>query len=267
MDFSAFDEDEIVEETQSEAKLTSDKAHPQPKEDKTSRLMPMLKMSAIVAAFSIVSLIGGIVVGVSTAPKSDSSVKTVQGVKSQNSVLDNLDSVKDSQVKAMTAKVESLKQQVMKNGDSEQAKYTLTILSNQTADEPTVDAFLDQVMSLKNSASENELNLVRDAIVKMMTPESGITAAYDILKGPSASKQLGKSGKRGGASTLLLFNDKDSIRTYVVLTPFATEDKVTHQISVVRLKSNQIVSYSYVGLVDSVKPSTLEEALANDAAK
>ena len=155
----------------------------------------------------------------------------------------------------------------MKNGDSEQAKYTLTILSNQTADEPTVDAFLDQVMSLKNSASENELNLVRDAIVKMMTPESGITAAYDILKGPSASKQLGKSGKRGGASTLLLFNDKDSIRTYVVLTPFATEDKVTHQISVVRLKSNQIVSYSYVGLVDSVKPSTLEDALANDATK
>ena len=265
MDFSAFEEEEEVEETQKKKeseKKESEKSSSKDDTPKQSKASSILKMAGIVAVFSILSLIGGIVVGVQTAPKNESSVKTVQGVKSQNSVLDNLDSIKDSQVKAMTAKVKSLQQEVMKNGNSDQAKYELTILSSQTEDAPKVDAFLDQVMSVKNSASENELNLTRDEIVKLMTPESGVTAAYDILKGPSAAKQLGKSGKRGGTSTLMLFSDKDSVKTYIVLTPFATEDQVTHQISVIKVKQSQIVSYTYVGLIDSAKPSTLEEALS-----
>ena len=98
MDFSAFDEEEEVEETpkkKESEKKESEKSSSKDDTPKQSKASSILKMAGIVAVFSILSLIGGIVVGVQTAPKNESSVKTVQGVKSQNSVLDNLDSIKE----------------------------------------------------------------------------------------------------------------------------------------------------------------------------
>lgn len=248
----------------------NDTAETQPKKSK------LRKVVTVVVAFIllIASFIGGIMIGGSYAPAKP-EIQKVKAIESKSSVIENLESLKDSQIKNLSDKLKSIKvaapqdQQAgsAPNADllkAAQVDMLKLILKGQNEQYQIVDEFLELVMAMKKDASKDEIEASRKLIAEKMTAASQVTKSHDIVNGASAAKMLGQNGRKASSSTMWIDWADEKARVYVAITPFMTAKEVlTHQISVIKVVDGKIDDYKFVGIMNSSEPGSLESALSS----
>lgn len=224
--------------------------------------IPLLGILLLIIIF-VIGLVSG-----SAGSSESNAPKEVTSIQGQSSVLDSLETLKDSQNQALIEQINRAGESGSGSGNSsekmtvsEQDKQLQVLLKERTENQKPIDAFLDQVMSIKNSADSKELDVTIKAIQPLMTKEAGASTAYDIAKGESASKSVGENGRKAGASNIYTVDSNDRTKTYLVITPFATDAGVSHQVSLVKVEGDLISNYRFIGMLESSKPEVFENAL------
>lgn len=206
----------------------------------------------------------GLIVGGSDSDSSSPS--QVTSIRSSNSVLNQLESLKDSQIDTLNDQLSrvladgSLSQSggVTGENDKELAAYMGTIKD----DQKVIDSFLSNVMALKPTATDKDIQVVVNAISSDVAGTVGASGTYNMVSGDSAAKMIGAEGRKGSDSMFYLADINNSTRTYVVVTPFVTEDKVTNQVSVMTISQQKISNYKFIGLLESENPDDFAKTVA-----
>lgn len=204
----------------------------------------------------IIAFIAGSISGKGSA---SDAPKQVTAIQSQAPILESLDSLRES-------RIESLNQQIrdaqIKNMDvGEQVKQQQGLLKGQAESQGAVDGFLDHLMSMKNEAGEAEQEVVAKAMRESMTQEAGATTVYTIIQGETPAKVLGENGRRASASSLYPVKVDSDSKTYLVITPFATDSGLYHQVAMVKVAGEKISDFRFVGLLESTNVDAYEKAL------
>ena len=208
------------------------------------------------------ALVVGIVIGavVFMNQPVQNAPQPVQNVKAQVSILDDIETVKDSQIATLERQLAAITEK--DNLSSKQVDFAAISLAN--ADIQTVlDPFFDRLLGVDPYAKEDALEVARKDLSQYMTDSASTTILYDILTGESPAKQLGEAGKKaGGVQVTIAGITKDQQKVYLVAIPFATEKKVQTVEYLVRLSEHKIEDVRYAGIVSSSSTATLHDGLS-----
>ena len=258
-DFFDFDDKPVKKRAAKTRKTSSQKSDSKNGKQKTGKSLGK-KIGIGVGAFfsALVLLITGIIMGASINSSSTQAPKAT-AIEKKAPVLEQLETLKDSQLKALQKELAGFKA----NGANIDKDFYAMFAATQQKHTGLIDDFLTDVMNISPTATEDELKVVRDGLKNKMSKNAGTTTIYDVTSGKSAAKDLDVKGKRSAASTIspVLFTDKMQI--YTVITPFTTEKKTFLQLSVIKIVDDKIDNYQYVGLLDDEVDSTNYAAVIN----
>lgn len=211
-----------------------------------------------------VAFIAGILIGGSGDSSGSSTPAT--SIRSTNSVLNQLESLKDSQIETLNDQLGRISvDQSKSNPDnlSGSNQNLVNYLAETKKDQAVIDGFLTDLMSLKPSASDNDVQIVVKAVQDKVDARLGASAIYELVNGNSAAKTLGAEGRKGSDSMFYLADINADTKTYVVVTPFVTNDKVTNQISIISIAQDRVAAYKFVGLIESESPDDFARSIAD----
>lgn len=207
----------------------------------------------------------GLLVGRTSA---DPGPATVDSIKSENSVLDNVESLKDSQVIALSEQYSDLAEKMDK--DELSAKDRASIIPKAAIKnlDPFIGAFYDMpgdadettraqvVQELDEKSSQGSAGAVAESATK-----DSNSLGQRTVDGDSPSKQLGAEGKKAGEPTMFLMDQaSDGSQVVAGLVPFATNSRSVETVFVAKItESGQISDFQYVGTVNG-DASALDKA-------
>lgn len=198
----------------------------------------------------------------------DEGPAEVQSIKSQNAVLDSLDNLKDSQVKALNQQLADLQSRI-ETGDVDATDEKLNAPKG-SAD--IINSFVDTFYAMPYQADQAQQDQVRDAL-NSQGDVSGVqdqqkgqqkrdTLGQRVVAGDSPAKQLKATGKRAGEATLFYSDrDADGNPVLVGMVPFATETQVHETLFVAKVRDDKVADFQFVGVV-SGKSETFDQARA-----
>lgn len=223
---------------------------------------PWIIRGGVTIVIIIALMITYIVGSISGASKADPTrPRQIEDIKSQNKVLDSLESLKDSQVRSLTKDVNEY--------TSESGSPSTKEATQAAADsaEP-VNSFIEKFYALGYNASPDEVNatasdlsgnLAADAASSADKPDESL--GQQVVQGNSPAKDVKATGKKAARSELFLAGDDGESKVFVVLTPFATETDLYQTVSVVKTSGQKVSGYVYGGIIQG-DPKVVDDALA-----
>lgn len=200
-----------------------------------------------------------LIVGVAIASPKDEvteRVRQAKTIKSSSTVLENLNTLKDSQIDSLKRQLAEMttydktgKQVLTDNGtDLNNLAFTKDVNAMARAN---LDEFLTKLVAISPTASDKEIQVLQQDMKQYMTPEASASNLYSTLTGGSAAKELGKKTTKISSPTVTLAKstNKDS-RTYFVITPISTpsDEKLYNAFYVVETTADwKLKSVRYAG--------------------
>lgn len=210
----------------------------------------------------------GLLAGKSAA---DPGPTEVQSIKSENSVLDSLDTLKDSQVSALSDQYAQMQEKSDTGELSAKERANLVPKSAINNLDPFVGTFYEMSADADKTESARvaqELNSHTSQGAGGSKETPGASAAADslgqrVVAGDSPSKQLGAKGRKAAKPTLFPMDVASDGSTVVAgVVPFATNTRTVETLFVAKVSATgQISDFQYVGTVDG-KVSTFDDARA-----
>lgn len=193
---------------------------------------------------------------------SDTGPAPVDSIKSQNEVLESLDTLKDSQVKALNEQFSELSDK-SNSGDFNNDDKQLTAPKGAAK---ALDPFIDSFYSMPYNADSATKDQVADELDSQTDPmvaggSSGSSGASPsqgaeslgqrVVAGDSPSKQLEAEGKKAGGPTLFV-TDRADDDNYVLagVVPFATNDSAHSTLFVAKVSNGDVLDFQFVGIVE-----------------
>lgn len=235
---------------------------------------PIIIRTAI-AFFVITTLIVTYIVGsISGSKNADTSQPTqVEAIKSQNKVLDSLESLKDSQIRSMTKDVNDLQVSGGSNSSSDDSGKPRDPMEDNTkmiADSSKlINKYIETFYGLGYNPNPNDVNSTVTALSQLQGSlggsGSGATSksARAVVDGASPAKDVKATGKKAGPATIVLVGSNGGAKVFVVFAPFATEHSLTQTVSVVKADGQSVQDYRYIGSVSGTDPGRLDQAIAD----
>lgn len=212
------------------------------------------------------ALVIGLIIGSVTAPKEvapqGETIMGVDSIQGTFSILDRVDSVKDSQLKAIQSQIAAWDKDG-NDGNKKVAEPLMAVSHMNQASIESFDAFFSILMGVSPYAKNDELNRAQSQLTEYMTPRASTSVLYNLLAGPSAAKELKDITKKSAAVIpLYAGTDGGTYITFVVLVPFATEKSVETAVYTVTsdISERLIDSITYNGVLGD-ENSTVSKAL------
>lgn len=198
--------------------------------------------------------------GMCAAPKEKEEAappQQVDNVEGAYSILEDVESLKDDQIKALRKQIAVLNDEGSEVTQEELA--AISMLNDDTS--KTLNPFFDAVIGIDPRASESELATHQRNLAQYMTDSASTSTLYNLLSGGSPGREVNaKVTKAGGAMPSWLATSGKDRRTYLVAVPVVTEDGVVKAEYVVSMLDKKIDGIDYLGLLhDETKP--LEKVL------
>lgn len=177
-------------------------------------------------------------------------VQTAKTIKQSSDVLDNLDNVQSSQIEALKKQLSDVTagKDEARVKDENSLKF-INDVNKSSYD--SLDPFFNKLVALQPTASEEEVQLLQQDLKQYMTDSAATSELYDILKGPSAAKELGaKTVKSAGVVVSMLSVPDDNSKIYAVSVPIiAKDEKSYNSLYVVKMNNtdNKILEVRYAG--------------------
>lgn len=199
-------------------------------------------------------VLGGLVF--SSGDSASQRVQQAQTIKSSSTVLENLNSLKDSQIESlkkqlaeMTTTDQSGNQLLTQNGQNvNNLAFTKDVNSAVSAG---IDEFFTKLISISPTASESEIQSIQPDLTKYMTESSASSELYSTLTGASAAKELGKkTTKISSATVTLARSDNENNRVYLVAVPISTpsDEKIYNAFYIVQTNNEYKIEFAkYAG--------------------
>lgn len=225
---------------------------------------PWIIRGGVTIVIIIALVITYIVGSVSGASKADTTrPRQVEDIKSQNKVLNSLESLKDSQVRSLTKDVNEYT-----TGSGSGSTSTKEAIQAAADSADPVNSFIEKFYALGYNASPDEVNatasdlsgnLAADAASSVDKPDESL--GQQVVQGSSPAKDVKATGKKAARSELFLAGDDGEAKVFVVLTPFATETDLYQTVSVVKTSAQKVSGYVYGGTIQG-NPKAIDDALA-----
>lgn len=195
--------------------------------------------------------------------------KPVESVKQHSQVIDDLETIKDSQIQSLNQKIQDL---TLKTGMS--PTETLAVQSQLAAqaskDLETIDTIIGQVYALPPDADKGNVDAVRSSIVQYMTESAASTVGYDFVNGSLPAKMLNQEGRVSSSSTLMPVSIGSKYATYLVVSAFTTDSGTPHAATLVTFTNTgssgsgerKVSFIKFIGILTDFQVGAFEDAIA-----
>lgn len=177
----------------------------------------------------------------------EAAPQTVDNIEGSYSVLEDVESLKDDQIKALRKQIAALN-----DGESKVTQEELAAVSQLNTDTAnTLNPFFDAVIAIDPQASESELATHQRNLAGYMTDSASTSTLYNLLAGTSPARELGQRvAKAGGAIPTWVSTSGKNRRTYLVVVPVVTEEGVVKAQYVVSMAESKIDGIDYLGVLN-----------------
>lgn len=247
----------------------SDEKRKKKNKDSVSSKVKSIALKSVLPSV-VTGLVCFVIGGVIFSGDDQTSVKVQQAktIKSSSTVLENLNSVKDSQIESLKKQLSEMittdssgNQILSSNGQNvNHLAFTKDVNAAATGG---IDEFFTKLISINPTASDSELQALQQDLTKYMTDASATSELYSTLTGGSAAKELGKkTTKISSATVTLARSDSASHRTYLVVVPISTpkDEKIYNAFYIVQMTNDYKIDYAkYAGYSSGAYYSKIHE--------
>lgn len=215
---------------------------------KTSPRWVVYVTAAAGAVLFVVALVLGVLIGGSSS--SDREAETVDSIRAQNSILDSVETLKDSQIKALNKLVADAR--ISGRKASEYDLALLGMFGRQSEMQAVVDPVIDSVMSvagnpdaltlLEEQLGENVYSSVTDPVERGQAAAASAQGFRDVSR-------LTAGTRRAAPSTVYMASRDNSVETYLVTTPIVGEHSTGLLVTRVTADTSSLNSLSSIELV------------------
>lgn len=223
-----------------------------------------------VIAIILVCVVLFVVLSGGKSAKDDTDVQEATSVQGQSSVLDNLESLKDSQIAALNDKIKTIESANSKNASTLEQGYA-AITAQTAADTANIETVLEKFYAIENESDDAAVNVIREDIAKYMTDAAGSTVAYDLVSGATPAKMLAQNGRKSSASTIMQLASGKNFAVYLAISPFTTDQGTTHAVSLATVAGNPssgdaakgrpLSNIEFIGVMTDADVGLFEKAL------
>lgn len=198
--------------------------------------------------------------GKGSATPEDPGPTNVDAVDGSYSMLDDIESMKDSQLNVLRKQLADVSE-----GDSRVTAEELHAIKQMNTDVTNaLDPMFDKVARIDRTANSAELSAVQNQIAPYFTDSASTSVLYNFLSGGSPARDIDQQTRKFG--TTLMFwagtENKGERRTYLAVVPVATERGLYKGVYTVTVdKSNRVDDIAYNGVLSDGKNTPVERAL------
>lgn len=214
------------------------------------------------------ALVLGIVLGAvlfgSSGGGEERVVHEIDAVNLKTPILEQLDSIKDAQIRSLEKQFTEIASENMNTGD-DAAIAMAAPFSQMNSTSVALNGLLDTAIALSPTASDTEVRIAIDQVSDFMT-QSGVTNAYKFMTGASPAKDLNIDCRKASLATMTLsgMSSDGSALVAVATVPVMASDSTIHTaLYVVLIDGDRVESCEYVGLLSNGGGTEINGALQN----